>query len=170
MRALLVIVVTFLAMEAVSYAAHRWVMHGVAMIWHRSHHAPSGSVFEKNDLFPLCFSSVGVVLFALGRGGVDDLWWVGTGVTLYGAAYLFVHEVYIHRRLPVRLPRLAYLEWLRQSHRDHHLSGAEPYGMLVPLVRGAVPEGRETGDVLDRTPVRPGPSPERRRREPSATG
>ena len=63
------------------------------------------------------------------------LWWVGIGVTAYGAAYLFVHEVYIHHRLPVPVPRWRYLEWLRESHRAHHLTGAEPYGMLLPLRR-----------------------------------
>jgi beta-carotene 3-hydroxylase len=137
-------------MELVSYAAHRWVMHGFAMSWHRSHHAPAKGAFERNDLFPLCFSSVGVLLFAVGSLGVDALWWVGLGVTAYGACYLFVHEVYIHHRLPIRVPRLAYFEWLREAHRDHHVSGAEPYGMLLPLVRDQARSRRLTGDLLDR--------------------
>jgi beta-carotene 3-hydroxylase len=133
---LVLVLVAFGAMEAVSYAAHRWVMHGVGLGWHRSHHQPPRARFERNDLFPLCFSTVGVLLFALATVGpaVRPLFWVGTGVTLYGALYLFVHEVYIHRRLDLRLPRLAYLDWLRDSHRIHHLFGGEPYGMLLPLV------------------------------------
>ena len=57
-------------------------------------------------------------------------------MTAYGAAYLFVHEVYIHRRLPVRVPPCRYLDWLRDAHRVHHRHGAEPYGMLLPLVSG----------------------------------
>jgi beta-carotene 3-hydroxylase len=153
---LLLVVVSFVAMEAVSYAAHRWVMHGVGMVWHRSHHAPKDGLFEKNDLFPVVFSSVGILLFALGAGGANALWWVAIGVTLYGAVYTFIHEVYIHHRLPLRLPRLAYLEWLRESHRDHHLTGEEPYGMLLPLVRSRVPEGRRAGyDPLERRAVTP---------------
>jgi beta-carotene 3-hydroxylase len=126
----------FVAMEGVSYLAHRFVMHGAGMVWHRSHHVPTGSRFERNDLFPLCFSTVGVALFALATMGpaVAPLLWVGVGVTAYGATYLFVHEVYIHRRLPVRVPAFSYLEWLRASHRVHHRFGGEPYGMLLPLV------------------------------------
>lgn len=127
----------FAAMEGVSYAAHRWVMHGFAMAWHRSHHLPPGqSRFERNDLFPLCFSSVAITLFALASlGVVPALWWVAAGITLYGAVYLFVHEVAIHRRLALPVPRNAYLVWLRESHARHHVRGGEPYGMLLPLVR-----------------------------------
>ena len=150
MNPVVLVVGSFAVMEGVSYAAHRWVMHGVGLVWHRSHHAPARSAVERNDLFPVCFSAVGVLLFALGALGLDALGWVGVGVTAYGACYLFVHEVYIHRRLPVRVPRLAYLEWLRESHRIHHMSNAEPYGMLLPLVRGSASESRSTGDPLDR--------------------
>ena len=156
MNPAVLIVGAFVVMEGVSYAAHRWVMHGFAMAWHRSHHTPARAVFERNDLFPLCFSSVGVLLFALGSMGVDVLWWVGLGVTAYGACYLFVHEVYIHHRLPVRMPRLAYFEWLREAHRAHHVSGAEPYGMLLPLVRGELREGRSIRDPLERAVLRSG--------------
>lgn len=147
MSAVALVVVAFVAMEAVSYAAHRWVMHGFAMAWHRSHHVPAHNRFERNDLFPVCFSAVGVLLFALGSLGPRPFWWVGVGVTAYGAAYLFVHEVYIHRRLDLPVPRLAYLEWLRESHRIHHLTSAEPYGMLLPITRrgGAAPAGRAGG-------------------------
>jgi beta-carotene 3-hydroxylase len=134
--AALLALAAFAAMEAVSYAAHRWVMHGFGMGWHRSHHRPAAGRFERNDLFPLCFSALGVLTFAVATAGpaIAPLFWVGVGVTAYGAVYLFVHEVYIHRRLGVPLPRVGYLDWLRDSHRVHHLYGGEPYGMLLPLV------------------------------------
>ena len=152
----MLVLAAFVAMEGVSYATHRWVMHGFAMGWHRSHHAPKESFFEKNDRFPVVFASVGITLFALGAGGANALWWVAIGVTLYGAVYSFIHEVYIHHRLPIRLPRVAYLEWLREAHRAHHLSGEEPYGMLLPLARTEVPEGRATGyDPLERREITP---------------
>ena len=150
MTPLALVVGAFVGMEGVSYAAHRWVMHRFAMGWHRSHHLPPRSRFERNDLFPVCFSAVGVLLFALGSLGLDAVWWVGLGVTAYGASYLFVHEVYIHHRLPIRVPRLRYLEWLRDSHRIHHQTGAEPYGMLLPVVRAAAPR-RTTTDPLERS-------------------
>jgi beta-carotene 3-hydroxylase len=128
----------FVAMEPVSALTHRWVMHGRGMVWHRSHHVPGPGRFERNDLFPVCFSAVGISLFAVATmGPVRALLWVAIGVTAYGAVYLFVHEVYIHRRLPVRVPRLAYVEWLRDGHRVHHRHGCAPYGMLLPLTSRA---------------------------------
>jgi beta-carotene 3-hydroxylase len=134
--------VAFLAMEAVSYSAHRWLMHGPGMSWHRSHHAPPDGRFERNDLFPLCFSVVGAALFAGGAIGP------ALGVTAYGAAYLAVHEIVIHRRLPVAVPSTRYLRWLRDAHAVHHRTGGEPYGMLLPLRVSAPVEVRT--DRLDR--------------------
>jgi beta-carotene 3-hydroxylase len=147
----LAVLAAFAAMEGVSYVTHRWVMHGVGMPWHRSHHAPAAGRFERNDRFPVLFAGVGVGLFVLGALGLRAAWWVGLGVTAYGAAYLFVHEVYIHRRLPVPVPHLRYLEWLRDAHRMHHQGGGEPYGMLLPLgVRTAPSRGRGR-DPLERS-------------------
>jgi beta-carotene 3-hydroxylase len=147
----LLVVVSFLVMEGVSYAAHRWVMHGPGMGWHRSHHRPPVGRFERNDLFPVCFSVVAIALFAGASAGATALWWIAFGVTLYGAAYLYVHEVHIHHRL--RAPTLGprYLRWLRDAHRDHHLSGGEPYGMLLPLVRDRRSPPAGTTDVLERS-------------------
>jgi beta-carotene 3-hydroxylase len=142
---------SFVLMEGVSYAGHRWVMHGFAMSWHRGHHLPPVSRFERNDLFPLGFSGVGVLLFALASGGWTAMWWVGLGVTAYGAAYLFVHEVYIHHRLPLRVRNLSYLEWLRDAHRIHHQTSAEPYGMLLPLLRSRRRHHTPAHDPLERS-------------------
>ena len=130
--------VAFAAMEGVSYASHRWLMHGPGMVWHASHHRPPAGPVERNDLFPLCFSVVGFALFALGTAGPawTPLVWVGAGVTAYGAVYLFVHEVAIHGRFPVPVPRWRYLAWLCSAHRVHHVTGGEPYGMLLPLRPG----------------------------------
>ena len=151
----LVGVVTFVAMEGVSYAMHRWVMHGIGMVWHRSHHAPPQGGLERNDLFPVCFAALGVVLFAVASSDASPiLWAVAAGITAYGAAYLAVHEIYIHRRVPVRAPRLAYLDWLRDAHRGHHVSGGEPYGMLLPLVRDRRDAADREVDPLDRSPAR----------------
>jgi beta-carotene 3-hydroxylase len=143
--AVVLIAVSFVAMEAVSYALHRWVMHGIGMAWHRSHHQPDHGGFERNDLFPLCFSALGVLTFALASYGpaIRPLFWVGTGVTAYGACYAYVHDVFIHQRLRLPAPRLRVLAWLREAHRVHHLFGGEPYGMLLPLVPRALRERAE---------------------------
>ena len=66
---------------------------------------------------------------------LEAVWWVGVGVTAYGACYLFVHEVYIHHRLPIRRAAVvATWSGCVTSHRVHHHSGGEPYGMLLPFV------------------------------------
>lgn len=142
-----VAVLAFVAMEGVSYAAHRWLMHGPGMGWHRSHHAPPVGRFEANDLFPLCFSVVGIALFASGAYGL------AIGVTAYGAAYLAVHEIVIHRRVAVTVPSTRYLTWLRDAHAVHHRTGAEPYGMLLPLgVPAPAAMRARAADPLDRRP------------------
>lgn len=134
-----VALVAFVAMEAVSYLAHRFVMHGAGMGWHRSHHRvlrEVGSRWEKNDLFPVTFAAATVLAMAAGTSfpSLRGVYVAGIGVTLYGAAYLFVHDVYIHGRLG-RMPRISVCEHLKDAHRIHHLFGGEPYGMLFPIVR-----------------------------------
>ena len=134
-----VFVSAFAAMEAVSYATHRWVMHGFAIGWHRSHHALRAGRFERNDLFPIVFSLPAVALLGAAAVGVTPAWtwWAGAGVTAYGAAYLALHELVIHRRLAVRVPDWRGLRWLRDRHAAHHIDGGEPYGMLLPLLSPA---------------------------------
>jgi beta-carotene 3-hydroxylase len=148
-----VVLLAFVAMEAVSYLAHRFVMHGFGMGWHRSHHRRSESRFEKNDLFPVTFAAITILAMTAGVTfpSLERLYTVGIGVTLYGMAYLFVHDVYIHARLG-RLPTMAPFEWLKESHRIHHLFGGEPYGMLLPIVPKSV---RRRADALTTDPFEP---------------
>ena len=135
MTSIAIVVAALCAMEGVSCFTHRFVMHGFGIGLHRSHHRSSDGGFELNDLYPLMFSSVAISAFAIGTlASLRALLLVGTGITLYGVSYLFVHEIYIHRRLDLVKGRYRALEWLKASHRVHHLYGGEPYGMLLPLV------------------------------------
>jgi beta-carotene 3-hydroxylase len=149
------VVAAFAGMELVSYASHRWLMHGPAMGWHRSHHRPAAGRFEKNDLFPLVFSVIGAGAF--GAAAVSERLvtarWVGLGMALYGAAYLVVHDIVIHRRLALPIPDWRYISWVRRCHRVHHLYGGEPYGMLAPFVPRALRSAAAVGDlgVLERS-------------------
>lgn len=141
-RALAVALVAFAVMEPVTAFTHRYVMHGIGLALHRSHHrrlrlGESPQRWEANDAFPVMFASV--VLIGLGIGfnirGWDVLVPVGLGVTAYGACYAVVHDVYIHRRLPLfGGRRIASLERLATAHRVHHDRGGAPYGMLAPMV------------------------------------
>jgi beta-carotene 3-hydroxylase len=138
MRAAALFLVAFVAMEPVTYAAHRWVMHGVGMRWHASHHRSRPGSFEANDRFPVVFALLVGAMLVVGFN-LDGWSWlvpVGFGVTAYGMVYGFVHDLYIHRRFGVLgSRRVAGLERLAAAHRVHHRTGGEPYGMLVP--RGA---------------------------------
>lgn len=156
----------FSAMEPATYAAHRWVMHGAGWVLHKSHHRKPcpprrwADRFERNDWFPVIFASATIAAMATGsrvsawRAAVP----IGAGVTAYGAAYAFVHDVYIHRRLG-RLPRVAMLERLRDAHAIHHLYGKEPYGMLFPMVgeelREKAAKALQLGGGLDPLLARP---------------
>lgn len=142
---------TFVAMEAVSYATHRWVMHGPGLGWHASHHAPPTGRWEKNDRFPLVFSAIGIGLFAGAAAGARRWWPLAVGVTGYGAAYGVVHELVVHRRVPVAVPSSRYLDWLRRSHAEHHRSGGEPFGMLLPVVGVGPDASADVDDALLRT-------------------
>ncbi|MBA3287882.1 MAG: sterol desaturase family protein [Acidimicrobiia bacterium] len=134
-------IAAFAAMEPVTAATHRFVMHGPGLLLHRSHHRRTHDGWEANDLYPVIFAAV--VCLGLWIGFHEPAWDglvpVGAGVTAYGAAYALVHDVSIHRRLrwfgerrPPALERLA------AAHDLHHRYGGAPYGMLVPIVPAAV--------------------------------
>jgi beta-carotene 3-hydroxylase len=134
----LIVVVSFLVMEPITAATHRWVMHGVGEWFHRSHHRPGRKPrWERNDWFPVVFAAI--VMFGLwlgfNRDGYAALVPMAVGVTLYGIAYGLVHDGYIHRRIdPFGTRSNAYLDHVAASHRIHHLYNGAPYGMLVPVV------------------------------------
>ena len=147
-----VVLVAFALMEPVAYLAHRFVMHGFGMGWHRSHHRVRTGPFERNDLYPVTMAGLTVLAMAAGSslGSLGVLLPVGAGVTAYGAAYLFVHDVYIHRRLPGVRFTWGPLERLREAHRIHHLWSGEPYGFLFPVVPA---ELRSRATLVERDPL-----------------
>ncbi|MBA2438352.1 MAG: sterol desaturase family protein [Acidimicrobiia bacterium] len=156
------VVGAFLGMEALVYLSHRFVMHGPGMPIHKSHHQRRPEPgWERNDLYPLMGSALAMTGFGLGLNvrGMEALLPVAIGLTVYGAAYFFVHDVYIHRRLGWFSAQLAVCERLKAAHRIHHLWGGEPFGMLFPVVPAAL---RERAAAVDYDPF---PPARRRRRE-----
>jgi len=144
MSNVLVALVAFVLMEPFTYAAHRWVMHGIGERLHRSHHLNAArsqqKLIEANDLYPMAFAAVIMVLLAVGFNvaGFAVLVPMCTGITAYGAAYFTVHDIYIHRRIQMwGTSKPASLERLAEAHRTHHATNGEPYGMLFPVVRQA---------------------------------
>ena len=139
--AVLFAVAAFVVMEPVTYALHRWVMHGLGWVLHRSHHRAHHQGWDANDWFPVMFAGLTITGLAVGTGvgGVGALVPVCVGVTVYGAAYAFVHDICIHGRLGLVRLR-GPLGWLASAHDLHHRYGGEPYGMLLPIVPSSLRE------------------------------
>ena len=52
-------------------------------------------------------------------------------MTVFGFAYIIVHDGLVHGRLPVQgLAKFRYLRQVRNAHRVHHLTGEAPYGLF----------------------------------------
>jgi beta-carotene 3-hydroxylase len=116
-----IVLAAVVAMEAVAWATHKYVMHGWGWAWHRSHHEPRQSGFERNDLYAVVFAAISIILIALGNQGIWPLAWVGLGMALYGLLYYVVHDGLVHGRWPFQyVPKRGYLKRLVQAHRLHH--------------------------------------------------
>ena len=129
---LVVCTASFLAMEAVSYLVHRFVYHGFLWMIHRSHHTKRKGPFEMNDVFPVVFAALTILLmwFGFSSPGGGTLLPVTSGMTLYGCVYFFIHDLYVHRRIKSIHFRLPFLLALKKAHAVHHRHGGEPYGLL----------------------------------------
>lgn len=145
----------FVVMEPITAATHRWIMHGIGWVLHRSHHRRLATRVEANDAFPVVFSAVVCLAMAIGFNvdGWSVLIPITVGITLYGIAYGLVHDGYIHRRIRIFggwHPRT--LESLADAHALHHRFNDAPYGMLVPIVPARVRQ-RANGSAPSQVPV-----------------
>jgi beta-carotene 3-hydroxylase len=127
-------------MEFVAYLAHRYVYHKLLWVFHKSHHSPRTGPFEANDVFPVFFATVAVtiMLTALTDPVSADLLAVSIGVSLYGMIYLFIHDLYVHRRMKGLKLRIPFLIEVKKAHALHHRYGGEPYGLLFYTKRDRV--------------------------------
>ena len=131
----LIVLITVVAMEAIAFLAHKYVMHGWGWGWHRSHHEPRRGWFEKNDLYAVVFAALAIVLIVLGTRGHWTLQWIGAGMSAYGLLYFVFHDGLVHKRWPFTyMPRKGYLKRLYQAHRMHHAvqgrEGCVSFGFL----------------------------------------
>jgi beta-carotene 3-hydroxylase len=133
---ILILVCTFIAMEAVTWLTHRFVMHGFLWFLHMDHHQPNNHVFEKNDAFFIIFA-VPSFLFIL-FGTIDHKLWlqaIGFGIMAYGFAYFLVHDVIIHQRFKwFTRSNNRYIRSIKWAHKMHHKhlnkEEGESFGML----------------------------------------
>lgn len=138
---ILTVILTFIFMEPITWFIHKYVMHGFLWSLHKDHHDHSHEgAFEKNDYFFFIFSIPAILLFYFGsREGLTLPFFLGLGITLYGIAYFFVHDIFIHQRIKIlRDTNSPYLLAIRRAHKQHHKhvqkEDGECFGFLfVPI-------------------------------------
>ena len=131
----LIVVATFVAMEGVAWAAHRYLMHGPMWWFHHDHHNNEPGFFEKNDAFFLISAIPSSLLIYFGTMQGDYRLWIGVGIAIYGLCYVIVHDIFIHQRFRwLRRTNNVYLIAIRKAHLVHqrHLGpeDGECFGML----------------------------------------
>ncbi|HZF50348.1 MAG TPA: beta-carotene hydroxylase [Polyangiaceae bacterium] len=125
------------AMELWAAFLHGRVWHHALWRVHRSHHSRRAGRFESNDLLSSLHAPIAIALIlygCLGAPGVirDIGFGAGIGMTLFGVAYLIVHDGLVHGRLPVaRLAKIPFFERIRAAHLEHHTRGREPFGLFL---------------------------------------
>lgn len=120
---IVIVLTTFLLMEGATWVIHKYVMHGFLWTLHRDHHDHSNSgKMERNDYFFVIFALPAIALMYVGSvANYDYRFYLGLGITLYGMAYFFVHDVFIHQRITVfRKSSNPYLMAIRRAHKQHH--------------------------------------------------
>jgi len=136
-----ILLATFFSMEGLTWLIHRYVMHGFLWVLHKDHHDHRhDGPLENNDYFFLIFALPAILLMYAGsRAHFNCLFFIGAGVSLYGMAYFFVHDIFIHQRIRfLSRTQNPYLQAIRRAHKQHHKhtgrEDGECYGFLwVPV-------------------------------------
>lgn len=141
-RFAVVTALTFAAMELASYLIHRYAYHKLLWVIHKSHHTRRNGPFESNDIFPVIFAAISIVLMAFGLrdSNSSTLLPVSIGIMMYGGVYFVVHDLYIHRRVKRLVLHIPLLLPLKKAHAVHHRTGGEPYGLLFYVHRRQMAE------------------------------
>ncbi|CAI5987983.1 unnamed protein product [Closterium sp. NIES-64] len=118
--------------------AHDALWHGSLWSMHKSHHEPREGAFELNDVFAIINAVPAIALIAYGffnPGLVPGLCFgAGLGITVFGMAYMFVHDGLVHRRFPVGpIADVPYLKRVAAAHQLHHADKFKgvPFGLFL---------------------------------------
>src|SRR6478736_5251468 len=114
----IIVIVSFITMEGVAWLSHKYIMHGILWKLHKDHHVPNNNkIFEHNDSFFIIFATPAIICFIIGFNDLSIPFWIGVGITLYGLAYFFIHDLFIHQRLKVlRNVNSIYFRAIRKAH------------------------------------------------------
>ena len=137
----MIVIGVFFLMEGATWVIHKYIMHGLLWVLHRDHHDHSteGNL-EKNDYFFLIFAIPAIAIMYIGAAqGFNYIFFIGLGISIYGMAYFFVHDIFIHQRIPfLKNTENPYLLSIRRAHKQHHKhltkEDGECFGFLwVPI-------------------------------------
>ncbi len=137
MRFTIFVILAVIAVEIFSYAAHRFLFHGVLWKIHRTHHEARKGIIELNDVFSLTFALVSILLMVFAEKPLANSisFPIGLGITIYGVVYFILHDFFTHRRfLPFKSGNKILLT-IRAAHQRHHQTtekiGIEPFGLFI---------------------------------------
>ncbi|GMI71599.1 beta-hydroxylase 1, BETA CAROTENOID HYDROXYLASE 1 [Hibiscus trionum] len=118
--------------------AHRALWHASLWHMHESHHRPREGAFELNDVFAIINAVPAIALLSYGffnKGLVPGLCFgAGLGITMFGMAYMFVHDGLVHKRFPVGpIANVPYFRKVAAAHQLHHSEkfNGVPYGLFL---------------------------------------
>ncbi|KAG6576699.1 Beta-carotene 3-hydroxylase, chloroplastic, partial [Cucurbita argyrosperma subsp. sororia] len=118
--------------------AHRALWHSSLWHMHESHHKPREGPFELNDVFAIINAVPAIALLSYGffhKGLVPGLCFgAGLGITVFGMAYMFVHDGLVHKRFPVGpIANVPYFRKVAAAHQLHHSDkfNGVPYGLFL---------------------------------------
>ncbi|KAK7380366.1 hypothetical protein VNO78_32875 [Psophocarpus tetragonolobus] len=118
--------------------AHRALWHASLWNMHESHHRPREGPFELNDVFAIINAVPAIALLSYGffhKGLVPGLCFgAGLGITVFGMAYMFVHDGLVHKRFPVGpIANVPYFRKVAAAHQLHHSEkfNGVPYGLFL---------------------------------------
>lgn len=119
----LITIGTFLFWEFIAWFTHKYIMHGILWVWHKSHHTVHDHALEKNDWFAVVFSipSIGLFYYFSLVTYNPYMLAVGLGIFCYGLFYLVFHDIIVHQRVKWRpAKRSKYLQRMIHAHYVHH--------------------------------------------------
>ncbi|KAI9076363.1 hypothetical protein K1719_041678 [Acacia pycnantha] len=118
--------------------AHRSLWHASLWHMHESHHRAREGPFELNDVFAIINAVPAIGLLSYGffhKGLVPGLCFgAGLGITVFGMAYMFVHDGLVHKRFPVGpIANVPYFRRVAAAHQLHHTDkfNGVPYGLFL---------------------------------------
>jgi beta-carotene 3-hydroxylase len=134
-----ILLTVFAVMEGITWATHKYVMHGFLWYLHEDHHRVRPGFFEKNDAFFIIFALPSALCIIYGTTYWTQLWYltpIGFGIMMYGLAYFIVHDVIIHQRFKwFTRSNNTYIRAIRWAHKMHHKhldkQQGESFGMLI---------------------------------------